>query len=132
MSNKKKSIVSSIATITADGDFVVIEPFKGKILDLDLEAAQKLIEDTFELCDGKKRLILWDAREVEIMVRPEAREHFSTSPEAAQYRKALAFVVDSLANRLSANFFVKVNTPPAPAAVFESMEEAKAWLKSHA
>jgi hypothetical protein len=123
-------IRTSIADVSIDGEFVTVRPHVGRILDLDVESAQEIINASYQLSKGKARLILWDTREVEIMVSADARDIFATSDLAIQYRKALAFVVDSLAIRLSAKFFINVNAPSSPSAIFESIDEAKAWLLS--
>ena len=51
----------------------------------------------------------------------DPKHHINTS--------ALAFVIKSPHQRLLANFFVKVITPPIPTKYFEKLEEAVEWLK---
>lgn len=107
---------------------MIIKPYTGKILELDAITAEEIINANYALAAGIPRLLIWDTRGCEVLVDPEARNLFVTSEKTAIYRKALAFVVDSLAIRMSAKFFMNVNAPNLPAAIFESVEEAKAWL----
>ena len=122
---------TSIGNVKKIGDLLEIIPFQDKVIDFDLDAALQLIRDCTELTKGEPHMVLWDARDIEIVIGPEVRDEFIKSEEARKYRKALAFVVNSLPNRLTANFFVNVNKPPAPSAVFETREEAVIFLKKH-
>jgi len=45
------------------------------------------------------------------------------------YSKAGAYVVFSMAQRLLANFYLKINTPERPTKFFNNKDEAVKWLK---
>ena len=57
----------------------------------------------------------------------EARE-FSVSEKGMQYSKAEAFVFTSLAHKIIANFYYKINKPPVPTQFFSNQKDAVAWL----
>ncbi len=46
------------------------------------------------------------------------------------YSKADAFVISSLAQKLLANFYLKIISPERPTKFFRSQKEATEWLKS--
>lgn len=121
---------TSLARIWTEENFLRVEFHRDVRIELGEDESKQLIEDSWRVCKGKLHGVIWDGRGSEIVVTPESRELFASSKKATEYRRAVAFVLDSLPNRLSANFFVKFNKPPAPAAVFETVEEAKSWLSS--
>lgn len=47
------------------------------------------------------------------------------------YSKAGAFVIKSMAQKLLANFYLKINTPERPTKFFNNKEEAEKWLKQY-
>jgi len=59
----------------------------------------------------------------------EALQFFSKSQEGIQ-RKAIAFLVNSLAQRLMGNAFIHIFNPDIPTKLFTSEEEAVKWLNS--
>ncbi len=63
------------------------------------------------------------------MVTPKARELFKSSLKMVQIRKAEAFIVNTLANRLLVNVFLKMAKPSVSTRVFTNETEAVVWLK---
>ena len=59
----------------------------------------------------------------------ENRDYWATK-EACPYSKADAFMINSPAMRLIANFFLKINKPERPTKMFSCEKEAITWLKS--
>ena len=47
------------------------------------------------------------------------------------YSKADAFVIKSLAQKILANFYLKINKPERPTKFFNKKEEALDWLKQY-
>lgn len=47
------------------------------------------------------------------------------------YSKAGAFVISSMAQKLMANFYLKINVPERPTKFFNNKEEAEIWLKQY-
>ncbi len=48
------------------------------------------------------------------------------------YSKADAFVINSMAQKIIANFYLKISTPERPTQFFKTKEEARVWLKQFA
>lgn len=59
-----------------------------------------------------------------------AAREFAASEESNAYTLADAYVIKTLAHRLMARVFEKINKPVAPTAFFSTEEEAIAWLNS--
>ena len=59
-----------------------------------------------------------------------AARKFLSKPEAAIYSMAEAYVIKSLAQRIIANFFIKVSGTPVRTKFFTETEPAIIWLKS--
>lgn len=57
----------------------------------------------------------------------ESRE-FNGSEEVIQYCSAMAFISDSLAKKILANFFISMNNHKVPMKFFKTEEEAFKWL----
>lgn len=47
------------------------------------------------------------------------------------YSTADAFVLKSMAQKILANFYIKINKPERPTMFFNHKEEALAWIKEH-
>jgi hypothetical protein len=54
----------------------------------------------------------------------------SSSIEGCKYKLADAFVINSLAQQLIANFIIKFERPPVPTSFFKDEESAVKWLMS--
>ena len=57
----------------------------------------------------------------------ESRE-FNGSHEVLQYCSAMAFISDSLAKKLLANFFISINKDKVPMKFFNNEKDALQWL----
>lgn len=55
---------------------------------------------------------------------------FNSSEEVLQYCSAIAFLSDSIAKKLLANFFISLNKGKIPMRFFNTEEEALAWLSA--
>jgi len=98
---------------------------------LDVVSAEELVEAVFATCRGKKYAVLTDARGTSGTVTPKAREYIRNAPKMVQVRLAVAFVVDSVANRVIANLYIKINRPPNPTKVFNNEADAIVWLQQY-
>jgi hypothetical protein len=94
----------------------------------ELADAKELVEAAAKLGEGKRFLNLINVGKG-TLVDDKAR-NFSSSIEGSIYKLADAFVINSFAQQLIANFIIKVNRPPVPTAFFKSADEAVQWLKS--
>jgi len=63
-------------------------------------------------------------------ITKEAREE-SAKKEYGETRKAMAFIINNLGQRLIGNFFIQMNKPPTPTKIFTSKDEGLKWAKSH-
>jgi hypothetical protein len=80
-----------------------------------------------ELANGHKHVVLFVPCEFGT-ITPEARKT-SASEEVNRNAIAKAIVVQHLANRLIANFFIMVDRPPAPTRIFSEEKDALKWLR---
>jgi len=96
---------------------------------MDVVSAEELVEAVHALCLGQPHPILVDSRDVAGLVTPKAREYMKSAPKMIRSRKAEAFIVDSLANKLLISFYIRVNKPSTPAKVFTNEPDAVEWLK---
>lgn len=96
---------------------------------LDVVNAEEMVEALFATCRGKKHAVLTDSRGTVGTVTPKAREYIRNAPKMIQVRLAVAFVVDSTANRMIANLYIKFNRPSNPTKVFNNEADAVVWLQ---
>jgi hypothetical protein len=81
-----------------------------------------------ELTDEKMMLVLHvPGRYTSI---DEETRRFIASKHGLRFTIAQAFVIGSMAQRIIANFFMKVNKPARPTRFFTSQGEAEKWLKA--
>lgn len=93
---------------------------------IELKEAKEIYNITIALSQGKKYSSLVDARAV-VSLSKEARE-WSSKPELHTNLIAQAILVNSLANRLIANFIIRFNRSKSPMRVFSKEEKALEWL----
>jgi len=62
-------------------------------------------------------------------VSKEARE-FMALEESVRFSIAEAYILQSLAQKIVANFFLRFNTPKAPTRMFTNRESAEKWLRT--
>lgn len=76
----------------------------------------------------KKFPIMIDARGIKSMSR-EARNHFSARGRDSK-TNSFGIIVKSPISRVVGNFFLGISKPSVPTKLFETEDEAKAWLKN--
>ena len=115
----KKSIVSKI-----EKDILLIQ----------IEADQEFtVQDFFELKKAALRLgdgeAFYNIIEVGAHTLPnkEARE-MSSSIEGSFYKKADAFVITTLAQKIMGSLMVRINRPHVPTRFFRTRDEAQQWI----
>ena len=62
------------------------------------------------------------------MTQSKESRDFNSSAEVLQYCSAIAFLADSLAQKLLANFFVSMNKNKIPMRFFDNTADALKWL----
>ncbi|MEZ4923355.1 MAG: hypothetical protein R2780_09315 [Crocinitomicaceae bacterium] len=113
-----------------------VEPVSEDILFIDIQSDQKFgIEDYIEIKqaalkigEGESFYNIINLGEFTIPDR-EARLA-SCSLEGSYYKKADAFVIQSLPQKLVVKLFLKTHKPVVPTRVFNTREEAEKWIKS--
>ena len=94
---------------------------------INLKEAKEVTELIYKLIDGDKFAVL----------RSTSENFFSTdrvraliaSKQISENRYAMAFVVNSTANKISAEFYLQFNKPTTITKIFEDENKALEWLK---
>lgn len=100
-------------------------------------------KDNCEISDKESKVIcdhIWEMAEYKdalvLMVAGSGTEfdqsarNYSAGPEGTRYTLADAIVVVSLAHKLVANFYLRINKPRVPTRVFSNIKDAEKWLLS--
>jgi hypothetical protein len=95
---------------------------------LNVELQLRLLDLMIEITEGVKSSMIYTADEG-VVVTKSAREN-ALLIEGKSPTKASAVVADSLAYRIIANFYMKVNKPKKPFRVVKNFEDGLIWLKS--
>jgi hypothetical protein len=93
-----------------------------------LDDAKQNIAAIAQLAEGRRCPVIVDISKAKSVGR-EARRYYS-GPECAETTTAVALVTGSLVGRAVGNFFLGLNKPSFPLRLFNSEEEALAWLMS--
>lgn len=124
-----KQVSTDKAVIILQGDnHVRIEINDGA--ELELSDIEKINAAKFGLVGDKKHTVLFISG-IFFSVTHEARI-FSASKEVNHNAIAKALLIRNMADRLLANFFIKVNRPLAPTKFFSTEKEAMKWLNEMA
>lgn len=114
-------------TIFLDEDGIVHATLK-PMVELTLADAEEAVEAIRTLSGERRRPVLVDLRKAKGMSR-EARVFFS-GPVTATVESAAGLVVTSPLTRMIANFFMGLNKPLFPTRMFNTEEDAMAWLRT--
>lgn len=120
-----QKIITRTAEISLAENGIVRKKFFDD-LDIELEDSKENLDAVSQLVKGKPYVVLTDGR-IHARVSPEARQ-FSASREASNNRIAEAILVNSVASRLTANFYIRFNKPLTPTRLFNDEQKALAWL----
>lgn len=96
--------------------------------DFKLEDAIEANQTMVNLAEGQSYLSLVDSINVRGQITTEALNHFANHPLTKGVRVAEAIVIDSLHNRILANFYLKFSKSHNPVKVFSKMDPAIKWL----
>ena len=94
----------------------------------ELHDAIEANQTMFNLAKGNTFLSLVDSINVRGEISNEALNHFAKHPLTKGVRVAEAIVIDSLHNRILANFYVKFTKSHNPVKIFSKMDSAIKWL----
>ena len=115
------------ATVSLRNDSIVhVHYNKNTFLNVELQL--RLLDILNEITQEVKSNIIYTADEG-VVVTKGARENALLIEEKSP-TNASAVVADSLAYRIVANFYMKVNKPKKPFKVVKTFEEGLTWLKS--
>jgi len=120
---KKIEIPEAIVHCRADG---IIHVAFNENTEVDVDLQTKLLKIYLEICEGQKRPFIFSAMNNVTFTR-EAREN-SIKIEPQYPGIATAIVADSVAYRLVANFYLKINKPKTPNRIFKDVASAVEWL----
>ncbi len=101
----------------------------GDDVELDIKESTEIVNAIGVLTEGKKVLVLNIAGK-NTTATGAARNH-SASKDGVKFTIADAFVSTSLAQKLLGNFYMNFHKPAAPTRLFDNVEAATDWLKSH-
>jgi hypothetical protein len=81
-----------------------------------------------EMVDHKPVPML--ARHEDFALPGKANRDYWAKKESCPYSKADAFIINSVAMRFIANFYLNMNKPERPTRMFTEEKDAIAWLKT--
>lgn len=110
--------------LRADGImYIRISPEKEETVELVKEMVSKMGEMT-----NHKQVPMLACHE-EFALPGKPNRDYWAKMDSCPYSKADAFLINSAAMKLIANFYLKINKPERPTRMFNSKKEAIAWLK---
>jgi len=109
-----------------DEDGIVHVEVTGQV-DVGLAEATAGIVAVAALCDGRRRPVVIDFRELRSMDRA-ARQYYA-GPETSAIVSAAALIVSSPVTRAIGNFMMGLNKPLSPTRMFDDEATALAWLR---
>ncbi|MCC6600101.1 MAG: hypothetical protein IT223_05455 [Crocinitomicaceae bacterium] len=110
-------------------DIVYIRLDASRTGSMGVKEAEEVCDAVFHICEGKGVKMLTDTRGVLGNVETGARETIRHHPGLVSVRMAEAFVVDNLANKIIADFYIRFNRPDNPTRVFSDVKKALDWLE---
>ena len=81
-----------------------------------------------KLSGGERALVLLIGSNYS-SIDKEGRE-YGSSEEGTRFSIAEAYIIKSMAQKIIANFYMRVNKPVVPTRFFQDKEDAEEWLKS--
>ena len=120
-----KKVETDVAYISMCDDSIVRVLFK-KNKEIDPSSLKKLFETFNDLVEGVSYPYLYSAEDGSVIFTTEGNA-YSKQNQHAFPKVCSAFVVTSLAHRLIANFYLKINKPAHPSKLFKDKEEAERW-----
>jgi hypothetical protein len=97
--------------------------------ELGLDEVKELLDAVFKLANGKPYCMLTDLRRCIGASSNEARQ-YAADHSMPSNKIADAMITDSLAKKLTANFYIQFNKPKSPTRLFTSEDLAIKWLNN--
>jgi hypothetical protein len=98
-------------------------------IEVEADDAAAIIQTAGETFVGEAYVVLADIRLMK-SISNEARTYLA-SQQGEQLHAAVAILVDSMATRLIANFFINFHKPSRPTRIFTDERKAVEWLKRY-
>lgn len=98
-------------------------------MNFELKHSMQIVEARTQLAQDRSYPILYTSGQL-VIPSAEVREYVASEPRS-KLVTADAFIVNSLPQRIIANFYLKWNKPVRPTKMFDKEEEAIAWLKNY-
>ena len=121
--------------------FLVFENFQLTIIDHGFYEVEVFDNADFSVSDLKQLVKAQQEHfDIQLPVLTLCSEHANTNIELLNviaknknnpYSKADAFVIKSMAQRILANFYIKIHKPERPTKFFSSKDDAILWLKQY-
>lgn len=123
---KLNSIETTIAIISINNEGIGHQHFKDNVT-MDIPEQLENLDAIIKICDGHPTPFVITAGK-HFIITKDARDN-ALSLEPKSPINANAIVVQNLAYRLIAEFFIKVQKPKNPYKIFTKQEEAFEWCK---
>ena len=98
-------------------------------MNFELKHSMQIVEARTHLAQDRSYPILYTSGQL-VIPSAEVREYVASEPRS-KLVTADAFIVNSLPQRIIANFYLKWNKPVRPTKMFDKEEEAIEWLKNY-
>lgn len=121
--NRRKQLISEDHLI--DNDFYEIIFSRSPIQE---QTIKHHIDTVIELSESKRFMFLMNFEESDSEIEFEALRAWSADKTLIQKRIAEAYVVKSLAGRISIAQHIRLNKPSYEVKIFQTVEDAKNWL----
>ncbi len=121
-----------------ESDWSIIKRYTPNILyvkykpgedELDITFAKNQVKSVQQICEGRPHHIILDFTQTSINFSPEARAYFAENESHNNLRLSQAIIINSLAHKLVANFYMRFNKPKSPTVIVNNMEQAINWTK---
>ncbi len=97
---------------------------------IDRKEALLVINTSRAFNNGTNKYTMITATKEFFNMTPEARATFAEEMKTGFETEKMALYVNSLAYRIMANFFIRVDKPPIPTKLFSNRDKAIDWLLS--
>lgn len=97
--------------------------------ELDVSFAEEQMHHFKNLCKGIPKHLIVDFSDTHVSFTPEARRHFAENDDHNNLRLSHVIIVKSLAQRIVANFYMKMNKPKSPTKIAASLDQALEWIE---
>jgi uncharacterized protein YrzB (UPF0473 family) len=122
-----KTAETSVGALQYDTDEAIMYYTLKEKAEIDIPQVEELYAKLKELTEGKRYVMLVDAR-THATSTNEARVFSSKNP-AKKNMVAEAILVNNIAVKLAANFYINFHKPSQPTRLFTGREDAVSWLK---